>query len=190
MHGWDGSGINPNHVATAAGKTIKTVTGGYYLVSIPKKVWSEINTGRKLINKEIQPLDVVNKEPWANNDYLGDWLAMVSTEIGRELNNKPTHEQVFIGWKAGLPALRKLHFDVSQVTDNELLRSLRLFMSIERENALNASSRSIPEPLPTDGRKPIPTRYPKEGMIKVEPVTGHALLIDPNSKDQSHRKNK
>lgn len=152
---------DPTLFARVGGKESKLNGQPVFWVEIPRSVHKAVNAGRKLTGKQAQDFKTVNSELWSNQEYLSDWLTLVENELAAELDKRPTGMQIFAAWKLGGRAFKRISYDVAQVKDGELVAQLGLFQALSQNVKAFA-----PAPLPTDGRRPIPSRYPKEGTVQ------------------------
>lgn len=150
-------------LANAGGKKIIHNGMPHFMVEIPKKKFEEINAGRKMLKKEVHPFDDVKSVPWTNREYFKDWANLLVAEIEKKLSGPCTIEQVYGYWKKERD-LVKANWQVDKITDEDFTLRVKLIrtMKSEREAVLSKGRTPHPDPLPTDGRRPVPHRYRAE----------------------------
>jgi hypothetical protein len=142
----------------AAGK--KQIVDGkeYLIVEIPKKVWEDVNKGRKFVGRATYTQEQVKSQPLYAREYLADWVNMVKTELSEVYKREPAKEEVFVAWFIGMKAFKKLDYKLDKLPEEVELR-LKVFQSVKTDRA---GIHEPPPPLPGDGRPVLSRRYPDD----------------------------
>lgn len=151
--------VNLEAFSQALGKPVIHDNRTNLIVAINEMVWLQVNTARKFNGRKRLDLAEVNSIPWINREYLDDALVLLEADYIDSNHRKPTEEELFYAWSLGLKALKKAKWDLTKLRNKDLELRWRLYVSVATKQRLL----TIPNPLPTDGRQPLPTRNKKKG---------------------------
>lgn len=152
---WCASGHQINQLALgqAIGSFTEMEGQSGWIVPIPRQIIADINSGRKLLGRPRNDPAEVNRLPWVNSEYISDALLIIESEIREGIDAPPEDMQVFYGFLLGVKALKTSGWSPQNVDSKKTLLKWKAYNELKA--MLTAAK---PPPLPTDGRKPIPTR--------------------------------
>lgn len=150
--------INLEAFAQAIGKPIIHEGKTNLIVEISRERWEQVNLVRRFNDRKRVAFNEINLKPWVNREYLDDCLRLVEAEI-IDAAGKASQELIFYGWVLGIKALKKSGWTVDKLRNPDRELRWRLYTSVEAKQKILGS----PNPLPTDGREPLPTRNKNKG---------------------------